>query len=183
MKIWTGVLHKILMMFSREYREKYLCEMQTQVCIDNIVVMRSRDDHPRDVIVRWVEKYLDGYVYTDRQVIAKVLFSEQNMYLTELAVKIDSSLCALAVDQLLDAALAMHINDDTTGSSSSVIAIDFVASAHKIATHGSVVLTPKLFARMQSIISRAAYIALHLMPEDYPPMVYLKANAFHFHSE
>lgn len=182
MKIWAILVHHILMIFSREYREKYLCEMQTQVCIDNIAVMRSRDDHPRDVIVRWVEKYTRSYD-VQFQLVAQCLLNEHNLYLTELAVKLDPTLCIQAVDQLLHAARAMRVNDDATGSYSSVTAIDFVASAHKISAQGNVLLTPELFARMQSIISHAAYIAVHLMPEDYPQMLYLKANGFHFRSE
>lgn len=171
------------MTLSREYRENCLRETQTKICVDNILTMRSKDDHPRDVIVRWVKKYLDGYVYTDRQVVAKVLLNEQNLYLAELAVKLDPTLSVSTVDQLLDSARAMRVHDDATGSYSSVTAIDFVASAHQIAAKGNVMLTPDLVMRMQSIISRAAYIAVHLMPEDYPQMMYLKANGFHFRSE
>lgn len=170
------------MVFSREYRKKQLYSTQTKFCIDNIAVMRSKNDHPRDIIARWVEKYIQLY-YVDRRVVAKFLLDEQNLHLAELAVKLDSDLRVKAIEQIVDAACSMRVNDDATGSYSSVTAIDFIASAHKIAHHGNVLLTPELFTRMQSTISRAAYIALHLMPEDYPPMVYLKANAFHFHSE
>ena len=52
MKIWTALVHTFLMVFSREYREKRICEKQTKFCVDNIVVMHSKDDNPRDVIVR-----------------------------------------------------------------------------------------------------------------------------------
>lgn len=182
MKIWIGVLHKILMIFSREYREKYLRETQTKFCVENILIMRTKDNHPRDIISRWVEKYTQSYD-VQRQLVAQCLLNEHNLYLTELAVKLDPTLCIQAVDQLLHAARAMRVNDDATGSYSSVTAIDFVASAHKISAQGNVLLTPELFARMQSIISHAAYIAVHLMPEDYPQMMYLKANGFHFRSE
>ena len=182
MQIWTILLHKVLMMFSRKYREKYLRETQTKSCVDNILIMRSKNDHPRDVISRWVEKYTKSYD-VHPQLVAQCLFNEQNLYLTEVAVKLDPTLRIQAVDQLLDAAERMRVHDDAIGSYSSVTTIDFVASAYQLASQKNGMLTPNLIARMQSVISRAAYIAVHLMPEDYPQMLYLKANGFHFRSE
>ena len=179
MKIWTTLVHSFLTVFSREYREKYLRETQTKFCVENILIMRTKDNHPRDVISRWVEKYTQSYD-VQRQLVAQCLLNERNLYLTEVAVKLDPTLRIQAVDQLLDAALAMCINDDATGSYSSVTAIDFVASAYKLASEGHDIVTREFTNQLQLIISRAAYIAVYLMPEDYPPMVYLKANAFHF---
>ena len=179
MKIWTALVHTFLMVFSREYREKRICEKQTKFCVDNIVVMHSKDDNPRDVIVRWVEKYIQLH-YVDRRVVAKCLLDQRNLYLTELAVKLDSALRLKAIEQILDAANAMCVNDDAIGSYSSITAIDFVASAYQLVAQDDNILNSGLIVRMQSIISRAAYIALHLMFEDYPQMLYLKIKGFYF---